>query len=113
MKTLTIAILGLFSLVAAAQILQTGLQITVRDETGNTVSSAQVYLFKSQTDYESEQNAVAMTMTDKKGIASFKKVQPQAYFILVRKGDKDNSGGGEQTEKLTPSRLNKITVIIQ
>ncbi|MBM3178370.1 MAG: carboxypeptidase regulatory-like domain-containing protein [Bacteroidetes bacterium] len=113
MKRISIAALTFFSLIAAAQIIQTGLQVTVRDETGNTVSSAQVYLFKSQADYEKEVNQVAMTMTDKKGIASFKKLQPQAYYILVRKGDKDNSGGGEQTEKLTSARLNKITVIIQ
>jgi hypothetical protein len=33
--------------------------------------------------------------------------------VIARKGDKDNSGGGEQTGKLEANRINKVTIIIE
>jgi hypothetical protein len=36
-----------------------------------------------------------------------------SYFVIVRKDDKDNSGGGERTGKLEEKRINKVTIAIQ
>jgi hypothetical protein len=35
------------------------------------------------------------------------------YYLLVKKGDKDNSGGGEEIGKLEDGKFNKATVVIQ
>ncbi len=35
-----------------------------------------------------------------KVVIRFKNLKAIAYFVLARKGDKDNAGGGEQTGKL-------------
>jgi hypothetical protein len=36
-----------------------------------------------------------------------------AYFVLARKGDKDNANGGEKVGKLEEGKFNKSTVVIQ
>jgi hypothetical protein len=94
------------------QIFKTSLTLTVRDELGNTVEGADVKLFEKKDDYTKEQNQVEVGKTDKKGIVHFKKLKPIAYFILVRKGDKDNTSGGQET-KLEDGKFNKVTIIIQ
>lgn len=43
----------------------------------------------------------------------FKKLKPVAYFVLVKKGDKDNTGGGEKIGKLEDGKFNKVTIVIQ
>ena len=96
-----------------AQIIKTSLTLTVRDELGNTVEGATVKIFEKQDDYTAEQNVVAEGVTDKKGVVKFKNMKAIAYFILARKGDKDNAGGGEQTGKLEEKRFNKSTIVIQ
>ena len=106
-------LLVLFSFVAGAQLIKTSLTVTVRDETGNTVSMARVVLFETREAYEKEENPAAQTITDNKGVAKFKDLKAISYFVLVRKDNKDNAGGGEQTGKLEPARFNKVTIIIQ
>jgi uncharacterized protein (DUF2141 family) len=96
-----------------AQILTTKLQVTVRDDLGNLVEGANVRLFKSEEDYNKEQNQVGATLkTDAKGKISFNELEPKVYYIIAEKGDKDNSGAGTKTEALTAKKINKITVII-
>ncbi|MDO1445217.1 carboxypeptidase-like regulatory domain-containing protein [Rhodocytophaga aerolata] len=96
-----------------AQILNTKLQVTVRDDSGNLVEGASIRLFTSEEDYNKEQNQVGKTIrTDEKGRASFDTLEPKIYYIIVEKGDMDNSDGGTKTEALTPKRINKITIII-
>ena len=95
------------------QIFKTSLTITVRDELGNTVEGVSVRLFLKEEDYTKEVNQVAETTTDKKGIAKFNKLKPEPYFILARKGDKDNTGGGDKIGKLEEGKFNKVTIIIQ
>jgi hypothetical protein len=92
---------------------KTSLTLTVRDEVGNVVEGASVKLFETKDDYLKEVNVAAETTTDAKGIAKFKGLKPIAYFIIVRKGDKDNAGGGEQIGKLEEGKFNKSTVVIQ
>ena len=117
MKTILVFFLalnaGVFSNHAPSQIFKTSLTVTVRDELGNTVEGASVRLFLKEEDFTKEVNPVMETTTDKKGIAKFNKLKPESYFILARKGDKDNTGGGEKIGKLEEGKFNKVTVIIQ
>jgi len=95
------------------QLFNTSLTVTVRDELGNTVEGVSVKLYKNQDDYTKEKNQVEEGATDKKGVVKFKKLNPESYFILCRKGDKDNTGGGEKISQLKKGDFNKITVVIQ
>jgi hypothetical protein len=112
MKLLFALVLAYF-VSAPAQIFNTSLTVTVRDELGNLVPDASVRLFEKEEDYTKEQNAAEEATTDAKGVVKFKKLKPLAYFILCRKGDKDNTGGGERMGKLEDGKFNKITVVIQ
>ena len=111
--TLLFFIVVLVALTAQAQIIKTSLTLTVRDELGNTVEGATVNIFEKEADYTAEKNAASEGVTDAKGIVKFKNLKAIAYYILARKGDKDNAGGGEQTGKLEAKRFNKATVVIQ
>ena len=114
MKTLLLLTLVFnLSINKPLQLFNTSLTITVRDETGNIVEGASVKIFTKEDDYTKEKNAVEEGSTDAKGVVKFKKLNPQAYFILCRKGDKDNSGGGEKISPLKKGEFNKITVVIQ
>lgn len=103
----------LFVCLSAFQIIKTTLHITVRDELGNIVDGASVQLFETEEDYLKEENIVAQDSTDKRGVVRFKDIKPMAYYVIVRKDDKDNSGGGERTAELDPKRINKVTIVIQ
>ncbi len=96
-----------------AQIIKTSLTVTVRDELGNTVDKASVKLFEKEEDYTSEKNSVAEGTTDEKGVVKFKNLKAIPYFVLAKKDDKDNAGGGEQTGKLEEKKFNKVTIVIQ
>jgi hypothetical protein len=113
MKTTRIFLLIAICTSVAFQLIKTQLTVTVRDEVGNIVTGATVQLFEKQEDYTKEQNVAAQGVTDAKGILKLKDLKAISYFMIVRKDDKDNSGGGEQTGKLEEKRINKVTVIIQ
>src|SRR3990170_6617710 len=100
-------------IVCSFQLIKTTLHLTVRDEVGNTVEGATVQLYENKEDYNAEKNAVAEGTTDAKGILKLKEVNAMSYFVIVRKDDKDNSGGGEQTGKLEAKRIHKVTIVIQ
>jgi hypothetical protein len=95
------------------QLLNTSLTITVRDELGNTVSGASIKLFESEENYNAEKNATTEGTTDAKGVVKFKKIKATSYFVLVKKDDKDNTGGGEKIGKLEEGKFNKVTIVIQ
>ena len=95
------------------QIIKTQLAVTIRDELGNTVEGAKVTLFEKEEDYNNETNPVMDGVTDAKGVVKFRELKAISYFVLARKGDKDNAGGGEQTGKLEANRINKVTIVIQ
>ena len=104
----------LFSVtLTTGQIFKTSLKITVRDELGNTVDSASVKLFERKEDYTKEVNVAFEGLTDAKGVVKFKDLKPISYFIIVRKKDKNNYGGGEEVGVLEKGKFNKTTVIIQ
>jgi hypothetical protein len=103
----------LFIIAPGFQLIKTTLNLTVRDEVGNTVEGATVQLFESEADYTAEKNVAAEGVTDAKGILKIKDLKSMSYFIIVRKDDKDNSGGGERTGKLEEKKINKVTIVIQ
>jgi len=107
------SILSLLVLLSSFQLIKTTLHITVRDELGNIVEGATVQLFETEDDYLKEQNKVAETVTDKYGIGKLKDLKAIPYHVIVRKDDKDNSGGGEKTAPLEAKRINKVTIVIQ
>ena len=115
MKTSTNVIIavGLLILASSFQLIKTSLNVTVRDEVGNTVEGATVQLFEKEEDYTTEENVVMEGVTDNKGYLKLKELKPISYFVIVRKDDKDNTGGGEQTGKLDEKRINKVTIVIQ
>lgn len=95
------------------QLFNTSLTVTVRDELGNTVEGASIQLYETEENYTQEKNAVAEGTTDEKGVFRFRKIKAVAYFVLVKKGEKDNSGGGEKIGKLEEGKFNKVTIVIQ
>lgn len=98
---------------AEAQLFSTKLRLTVLDELGNIVKGAEVTLYKTEADYVNEENPVQQTMlTDTKGRVTIKKLDPISYWVLVRKNDKDNAGGGEIVSRLEKGKLNKANVVI-
>lgn len=101
------------SFLLTPQLINTSLTITVRDELGNTVPGASIKLFESEENYNAEKNATAEGITDAKGVFKFKKIKIASYFVLVKKDDKDNTGGGEKIGKLEEGKFNKVTIVIQ
>jgi len=95
------------------QIIKTQLSVTIRNELGNTEEGVTVQLFETDDDYKTEKNVAAEGMTDKKGVVKFKDLKAISYYVIARKGDLDNTGGGEQTGKLEENRINKVTIVIQ
>lgn len=103
----------LLSTAGQAQFFNTSLTLTVRDDLGNAVEGAIVKIYETEKDYLAETKVFMEDVTDKKGIVKFKKLEGKSYFLLVRKDDMDNTGGGEQIGKLEEGKFNKATVIIQ
>lgn len=98
---------------AQAQILTTKLKVTVVDELGNVVPDAKVILYGNEADYNKEVNPVQpFKLTDSKGRVTFKKLAAKSYYVIVRKGSKNNSGGGEVINSLAKGKLNKANVVI-
>jgi hypothetical protein len=91
---------------------KTQVVITVRNELGNIESGVTVQLYEKEDDYLAEKNIAFEGLTDAKGVVRFKEVKGIQYYVLARKDDKDNTGGGEQT-KLDEGKINKVTIIIQ
>jgi hypothetical protein len=111
--TKILAVLSFMIVLSGFQLIKTTLHVTVRDELGNIVEGATVQLFETEEDYVAEKNIAAEGTTDKNGILKMKDLKALAYFVIIRKEDKDNSGGGERTAKLEPKRINKVTIVIQ
>lgn len=110
---LSLVAVGFLMMTLQFQLIKTSMNVTVRNELGNTEEGATVTLYANEEDYKAEKNPVAEMTTDDKGLARFKELKPVSYFVLVKKGDKNNFGGGEQTGKLEEKRINKVTVIIE
>jgi hypothetical protein len=113
MKKQSLWLLALTAVLLSFQIIKTQMNVTIRNELGNTEEGATVQLFENEADYKAEKNAVQTVVTDKKGIAKFKDLKAISYFVLAKKGDKNNFGGGEQTGELQAKRINQVTIVIE
>jgi uncharacterized GH25 family protein len=96
-----------------AQLIKTQLILKVVDELGNPVADASVKLYETEADYTKEVNTAFEGTTDAKGVVQFKKMKAIQYYLIVRKDDKDNMGGGEKVGPLEENKFNKATVVIQ
>jgi len=105
--------IGFLMMTVQFQIIKTSLNVVIRNELGNIEDGATVTLYANEEDYKAEKNPVAELTTDDKGLARFKDLRAISYFVLVKKGDKNNFGGGEQTGKLEEKRINKVTIVIE
>jgi len=112
-SSIVLMFVALIVVASAFQIVKTSLGVTVRDEVGNIVVGATVQLYEKEEDYTAEKNVAVEGVTDDKGYIRFKELKAISYFLIVRKDDKDNSGGGERTGKLEEKKINKVTVVIQ
>jgi hypothetical protein len=119
MKIIRIVPLLLFfsigtSVHSEAQIIKTSLTVAVLDGLGNPVQGATIQLFANEEDYLKEQNVIAEGVTEgNKAQFKFKDIDAIAYYVIVRKDDMDNSGGGEKIAKLEEKKLNKVNIIIE
>lgn len=104
---------GFLMMMLQFQIIKTQMNVTIRNELGNTEDGVTVQLYENEEDYKTEKNVVAESVTDEKGVAKFKELKAISYFVLAKKGDKNNFGGGEQTGKLEAKRINKVTIVIE
>ena len=109
----TCIVLAMMITVMSFQLIKTQLAVSIRNELGNTEEGVTVQLFETEEDYKAEKNIAAEGITDKKGNIKFKELKAISYYVIAKKDDKDNSGGGEQTGKLEANRINKVTIIIQ
>lgn len=113
---LIIALISIFgySFVAPENhLLKTSLRITVLNELGNAEEGVVIKLYMTEKDYEDETNIVGdSVLTDKKGRATFKELDPTIYFVSAEKGKQNNHGGGIQTNPLESGKLNKVNIVI-
>lgn len=115
-KTVLFSLAAAFLLTAftTAQIFTTSLKITVLNELGNTEENVEVQLYSTDEDYKKEENSVTdVALTNKKGQVKFKGLDPTVYYIMAKKGDKNNWGAGVQTDSLQEKKLNKVSIIIE
>ena len=115
--SLSVLVLLLVSFVnvdAGFQILPTGMRITVLSRLGNPVENAKVTVYETREDYDNEENSIAgPVFTDAKGRVTIKNLEEKQYFVQVIKGDENNYGDAEQTEKLIKGKINKFNIVIQ
>jgi hypothetical protein len=113
MRSTSITLVAIALMLVSFQIIKTQLQVTIRDEVGNTAEGVTVQLYENEDDYKAEKNAAAEAITNKKGVAKFKDMKAISYFVLAKKGDVNNFGGGERTGILDAKKINKVTIVIQ
>ena len=120
MKTFLSAVVVFFVMItslnvsAELQVLSTGMKITVLSRLGNQIENAKVTVYATQDDYDNEENSVAgPAFTDAKGRVTFKNLEDKVYFVQVIKGDENNYGDAEQTNKLKKGKMNKFNIVIQ
>ena len=116
MKKLALFSMAVLILTAftTVDLLPTSLKITVRNELGNIEEGAEVQLFATDEDYRNEENPVSeVLITNKKGEVKFKDLEPKVYYVMAKKGDKNNWGAGVQTDILEEGKMNKVTIVIE
>ncbi|MFN0047866.1 MAG: carboxypeptidase regulatory-like domain-containing protein [Cytophagales bacterium] len=112
-KALLFLIIGISIFTVSFQLITTQLKLTILNNLGKEEEGVRVRLFKSEADYKAEKNKVDEHYTDKRGVVSFKNLEPIPYYINAVKDNKNNYGNGELTDSLKEKEINKVKVIIQ
>ena len=113
MRTTSVFLATVALMLMSFQIIKTQMNVTIRNELGNTEEGVTVQLYENEEDYKAEKNAADEGLTDDKAVAKFKDLKAISYFVLAKKGDKNNFGAGEQTGKLEAKKINKVTIVIE
>lgn len=66
------------------------LEITVKDETNNTIAGATVNLYNSEEDFYQKENPVQTKVTNGSGIVLFKDLSEIIYYFYAEKGELNN-----------------------
>ena len=113
-SVLMILTLSALTIAQNMQLMPTNLRVTVLDDLGNIQEDVEVTVYANEQDYRFETNPVAgPEVTDEKGRVTFKKIPPESYYILARKGEMNNDGKGVKTSRLDEKRVNKINIVIR
>ncbi len=100
---------------SSCQLIKTQLFVTVIDEIGNIQPGATVVLYETKEDYEKGTNPIypKKKKADKKGRVRFLGLEKTDYYILSKKGKKDNTLGGEKVKGLHKGKMNRVNVVIE
>ena len=95
------------------QLIKTQLFITVIDDIGNHQEGAEVTLYVTKEDYDAQKNGIGPEKTNAKGKIRFVGLTETAYYVLAKKGKKDNTFKGEKVDNLVAGKMNKISIVIE
>lgn len=92
----------------------TSLELTLKDNLGNSVSGASVKLYSSESDWENETNQIGSTQTsDASGKVKFNDLSNIKYYWLAKKDCQNNVNGAvTTTSELTANTVNSLNVIL-
>lgn len=92
----------------------TSLELTLKDDLGNTITGASVKLYSSQTNWSNGTNQVGTTQfSDASGKVKFSDLSSIKYYWLAEKDCKNNVNGGViTTSALTANVNNTVNVIL-
>ncbi|SRR5450759_1993260 len=92
----------------------TSLELTLKDDLGNSVSGASVKLYSSQTDWNNDLNQVGTTQfSDASGKVKFSDLSNINYYWFAEKDCKNNVNGAvTTTSALTANVNNPLNVIL-
>lgn len=111
-KNILIVAISMIAIVAFSQLITTQLKLTILNNLGKEEEGVRVRLYKTEADYKAEKNQIDEHYTDKKGVVSFKNLEPIPYYINAVKENKNNYGNAEVTDSLKEKQINKVKVII-
>lgn len=91
----------------------TSLEITVKNNFGNTLSNASVKLYRTITDWKNENNQIGEThYSGSDGVVKFNNLTDSKYYWLAEKDCYNNRNGAQTTvDNLTKNANNTIDVI--
>jgi hypothetical protein len=118
-KKALIAILSISSFISACSKSNnsptptTNLQITVKDNLGNSITGATVSLFVDSSDYANGTNSVANSISDASGNVKFTNLSTIKYYFLAKSNCENNfNSGNVLANPLTQNATTNATAII-
>ncbi len=90
----------------------TSLEITLRDDLGNTIPSAIVKLYPSETDYKNETNSLSVKYSNASGVVTFDNLTSMKYYFSADKDCLSNAFGGIATASSLISNQKNVSVCV-